>query len=159
MRLRAQIGAFPFLHMIMCLVQLMLIYLLSGSGVSTYGGSEGFLAYTPLAYMTAGDVQGGQPEAANFKSLFDFVLRLGDTVWGILAFNYEFLTMVKPADRISYGVVFFLRVIAWLSTLVFGEALAEMVFRSGVLGSTIGTAVVVGIVVIVGILAVLGIVF
>ena len=159
MRLRTQIGAFPFLHMIMCLVQLMLMYLLSGSGVSTYGGSEGILAYTPLAHMTAGDVHGGQPEAANFKSLFDFVLRLGDTIWGILAFNYEFLTLVTPAYGISYRVVFSLRVIAWLSTLVFVMALAEMVFRSGVLKSTIGTAVVVGTLGIVGILAVLGIVF
>lgn len=118
------------------------------AGVATYGGQEGFLAYTPLdEWVKVGeDFEGRQVDnpIEQIKQVFDGVLAIGDTLWGLMAFDYNLLEMADPSDGIVYWGVIAIKLIQWGLSLAAVAALAEFIFRSGILQSTAGVAAVVG---------------
>ena len=157
MRLTKQIASWVAAHIGFSMVQLVLLFLVSD--VASYGGALGFLAHTPFKDLVpeAGVVQAVQVDENLLSRMFDSLVNVGNTLFGMMSFNYGFLTGISSSDGFVYWVLIAIRVGAWVSTLAAGEALAEVIFSSGILQSTIGAALVMGGVGIGGALTALGI--
>ena len=148
--------AFLAMHIGFGLAHLSVEYM--GSGTANYGGEAGFLAHTPVrSYFEESPMRVNDPLA--FRALFNHITDLADTVWGLLAFDYEVLTDVQPSDGAMYWVAQVFRLINWVSAMALVVMIARFIFSSGIMQSTAGLALVVGGVGITGLLAGLGMVF
>ena len=154
MRLSLQMRGWVIAHAGMGVVQLVALYLLGST--ASYGGEAGFLAHTPVGSFFGGE-RGRLVEGLDLPGLFAHLIHMGDVIWGLAAFEYDVLAVFDPSDGVVYWIAIVFRVATWIGTFAAGEAVAEKVFQSGVLQSTVGSALVLGGVGIVGVLGALGI--
>ena len=141
MRLVYMMGSFVTAHVMMSITQLFLLFLLSG--VATYGGDSGFMAYTPLeTYVT--DERGDIVNAIDLPGMLLHFVRVGNTVFGLVAFEYSFLMDIQSSEGLVFWVVLLIRIATWFSTILAGAALAEIIFKSGLLQSSLGAGLVLG---------------
>ena len=154
MRLSLQMRGWVIAHACMGLVQLAGLYLIGST--ASYGGEAGFLAYTPVGSFFGAE-RGRLVEGLDLPGLFQHLIHVGDVIWGLAAFEYDVLDIFDSSDGVVYWIVIIFQVAAWLGSAAAGEAVAEKIFQSGVLQSTVGSALVLGGVGIVGVLGALGI--
>ena len=158
MGLDKAVRIFAAMHAGFGIAQIAVTYFMGG--VAYYGGAAGFLSGTPLSgYFGAGQVDSSGWRVANIldlKSMFGHLVQLGDTVFGLLSFEYEMLTSVAPADGFVYWVALLFRIITWLATMTVTLALLRLVFSSGILQSQTGLLLVLSGVGGIGALATLG---
>ena len=126
------------------LLQVALLFFLAD--ISSYGGDAGFWAHTPLGEWFLGDAESTrQVGSLTFiKGLFDFISNLGDTVYGVLAFNYDMLTKITPSDGVVFYFILVIRLTTWYATWKTGAALIQWILSTGVMQSNIGAALVLG---------------
>ena len=148
------LAIFVAMHVAFGVVQLAMFYF--SSDIVTYGGEAGFLSYTPLRSIV-GDGVGQQADLLDVKALFGHIADLGDTVYGLLSFEYEIVTDIAPSDGLVYWVALVFRMVSWFSTLAVTISMAQLIFSSGILQSTAGLALVLGGIGITGALAALGV--
>ena len=153
MRLSRQLKSFVVAHAFMGIVQIFALYLLSG--VASYGGDAGFLAYTPIGQFFE-ESEGRVVEALALPSLFAHIVHIGDALFGLASFEYEVLTSITKDDGVWFWLVNFVRVATWVTTAAAGEAVVEKVFQSGLLSSGPGLAIVLGGASVTGVLGIFG---
>ena len=107
-----------------------------------YGGSAAFLAETPLAAHFEGDNSGWRIQSIlDVKGMFDQITSVGDTIFGLAAFEYDVVTDIQSGTFL-YWVVFPFRLFSWGMTIATTLQLARMVFSSGILQSRTGLILV-----------------
>ena len=138
------------------LTQLALLYFLGD--VASYGGDAGFWAFTPAhAWVTSDDLSGQQATSlVDLRGQFAKVTNLGDTVYGLLSFEYGFMNILDTADGLVYWAVILVHMAAWVSTLVATGAAVGFVVSSGIMQSSVGLGLVLGTGAVGGILAAIG---
>lgn len=97
--------------------------------------------------------------ALDFKGLFDHLVHLGDIVVTLFGFDYEVLTQIEPEEGLSYWAALTLRLISWGASLALGGVVAQLIFASGIMQSSLGLALVFTGVGVTGALAAVGLIF
>ena len=151
------LSIFLAMHAGFGIVQLAVLYF--SADIATYGGESGFLEYTPLSALVSNARDNSQAaDPLDFPGLFGRITSVGDTVYGLLSFDYGIVTDITPADGMVHWVAVFFRLISWFSTAALTLAIAQFIFSSGILQSTAGLAMVIGGVGVTGVLTALGVV-
>lgn len=143
------------MHLLFGVVGLFATYLLGS--VAYYGGVAGFLYATPLQDFVADDYNAlGLTSILDIAGLFEFIKALGDMFNLLVFFSYEVVTGIEVADGAWYWLRVLFQLVGFSGTVWVGYELVMLVFRSGILGSNWGAAVVLGGVGVGGALSVLG---
>ena len=120
------------------------VYAYYGMGIAFYGGSSGWLYFTPLQDFVSIEAGGGPSiSLLNFGGLFRLVTDLGDTINTLLWFDYELLEMV-PEATFGYWIVMGFWVASWGLTLKLGFEVFKLIISSGIMQSTLGLSLVLG---------------
>ena len=143
-QLTSRLLAFTGMHAGFGLLQVALLYFLAD--ISSYGGDAGFWAHTPLGswFMEDAESVSKVGSLTFLKGLFDFISNLGDTIYGVLAFNYDMLTQIQPDDGLVFYFILIIRAITWYATWRTGAALIQWILSTGVMQSNLGAALVLG---------------
>ena len=122
-----------------------------------YGGdtavSSNLLEHTPIGSFIDVDnldamQRGAEADPSQIRQMVGFINQVGDMSFGLVSFEYGFLTDMQPSDGVVYNIVVLFRlasVILWLSL---GMTIIYILFDSGLLTSPLGLAAVAGITVL-----------
>lgn len=121
-------------------------------------GMDGFLAYTPIGShfdLQSDSVETQDVTRQNVPGIFDFLFDLGDTVNGLAAINYDWLSAISTVNFLFF-LVLALRLFSIAMWFATAGALTKIVLDSNLLTSKVGLVVLFGGI---GILSTLGILF
>ena len=108
-------------------------------------GNSGFLSHTPARHLLRNDYQ--EEDRPGFDDPIAIIRRLndlGDTINGLVFFDYPMFDYIDSADGISYNFVVGVRLLGYLVWLWFIWTLVRVIFRSNLLSSPTGLALVLG---------------
>ena len=130
---------FMVMHVGFGLTALIMAYVYAGQ--INWGGDAGFFAYSPLQEhfdADAGRVERQLGNLADIKGIFQRFIDLGDTLWGLMAFEFGIITDFRSDDKLLFWIALLFRAVGWVGTIWTTVGVAQLVFSSGILQSQLG---------------------
>ena len=112
-----------------------------GGDVADYGDMS-IVSYTPLERFLDLNNESEQVSLSVFSQMLDWADRIGDTINGLVTFNYGIITSIGTDDGAVYGWAILVRVGTAILSLSLGIALIYFLFDSNILTSSLGLALV-----------------
>ena len=96
------------------------------------------------AYLTTDYTANQAGSLLDLTRLFVEVSKLGDLLFGMVAFEYEMVTSIGSDEGFVYWGVILIRMVSWFSTIMGIGALIALIMSSGIMQSLGGQLLVGG---------------